>query len=300
MPHLYLAIALQQQYVPGALSTENAELGRRTEMELRRAWDLDPQGWIAAGLLGQLTLSERRFTDAREWYGKALTRQSNNAEIWYMLGVVAWQQGLTNEAIANFEKCVSLDPLNADAMEYLSRMTGGEWLERSYDARSERVQALLVGGENVSSCSGDPDWLLKTCAWVATLAPPPPPPPPPPMAGTVSGSSSSVSVTFEPRVGTFNEPPPIRVASAVQSRKLISRVDPEAPADSPEEPPMRFVVVIGNAGRIDREILISGNPWLAQTAVAALREWVYEPTLVDEKPVEVVTEVRIEFRRGRQ
>jgi protein TonB len=86
----------------------------------------------------------------------------------------------------------------------------------------------------------------------------------------------------------------------VQSRKLISRVDPEAPAESPEEPPMRFVVVIGNAGRIGTEILISGNPWLAQTAVAALREWVYEPTLVDEKPVEVVTEVRIEFRRGRQ
>jgi hypothetical protein len=62
---------------------------------------------------------------------------------------------------------------------------------------------------------------------------------------------------------------------------------------------MRFVVVIGNDGRIGREILISGNPWLAQTAVAALREWVYEPTLVDEKPIAVVTEVRIEFRRPR-
>ena len=59
---------------------------------------------------------------------------------------------------------------------------------------------------------------------------------------------------------------------------------------------MRFVVVIGNDGRIGREIFISGNPWLTQMAVAALREWVYEPTLVDEKPVAVVTEVRIGFR----
>jgi hypothetical protein len=85
----------------------------------------------------------------------------------------------------------------------------------------------------------------------------------------------------------------------VQAKKLIGKVDPEAPAESPGEPPMRFVVVIGNTGRIAREILISGNPWLAQTAVAALRQWVYELTLVDEKPVAVVTEVRIEFRRGR-
>jgi tetratricopeptide (TPR) repeat protein len=114
-------------------------------MELLRAWDLDPQGWIAAALLGRLALAERRFTDAREWYGKALTLQSNNAEIWYMLGVLAWQQGLRNEAIANFEKYASLDPLQIHAMEYLSYMTGGEWLERSRDARSESVQASFAG-----------------------------------------------------------------------------------------------------------------------------------------------------------
>ena len=34
-----------------------------------------------------------------------------NADIWCMLGFIAWQQGLRNEAIANFEKSVSLDPL---------------------------------------------------------------------------------------------------------------------------------------------------------------------------------------------
>ena len=72
---------------------------------------------------------------------------------------------------------------------------------------------------------------------------------------------------------------------------------PEVPADLAQEPPMRFVVVIGNDGRISREVLISGNRWLVQTAVAALREWVYEPTLVNEKSVAVVTEVRIGFRR---
>ena len=60
---------------------------------------------------------------------------------------------------------------------------------------------------------------------------------------------------------------------------------------------MRFVVLIEKDGRIASEFLISGNPWLAQMAVTALREWVYEPTLVDGKSVEVVTEVRVGFRR---
>jgi hypothetical protein len=206
-------------------------------------------------------------------------------------------RGLTT---VRLEKSVSLDPLQTTAMEYLSHTIGGKWLERLYDARSERAQAFLAGAESVASDSGDRDSLLKTYAWVATLAPPlPPPPPPPPRVGNGMGSSSS-GISFDPRIVTSNEPPPIRVASAVQARKLISKADPEAPADWPEEPSMRFVVVIGNDGRIVREVLISGNPWLTQTAVAALREWVYEPTLVNEKPVAAVTEVRIEFRRGRE
>jgi Flp pilus assembly protein TadD len=303
VPHLYLAIALYQRYIPGALSEEHAELRRRTEIELLRAWDLDPHGWIAAALLGQLAVAERRFTDAREWYGKALALQSNDAGIWCMLGFIASQQGLRNEAIADFEKSVSLDPMQTDAMEYLSHMIGGEWLERLSDARSESAQAFLAGAKSVASDSRDPDWLLKTWTRGAALSPlpplpPQPPPPPPPGVDTRRGSGSSATISFD-RMPTSNEPPPIRVASPVQARKLIRNVEPEAPADWPEEPPMRFVVVIGNDGRIGREILISGNPWLAQTAVAALREWVYEPTLVEEKPIAVVTEVRIEFRRPR-
>jgi hypothetical protein len=262
-------------------------------MELRRAWDLDPQGWIAAVLLGKLALDEKRFTDAREWYGKALNLQSNNADIWCMLGVLAFQQGVRNEAIADFEKSASLDPLQTRAMEYLSQMTGGEWLERLYDARSEGAQAFLAGAKSVA-CD-DPDLFLKSLLRAMTPLPPPlPPPPPPPGVNTRRASNSTPTISFEPLMLT--SPPPIRVASAVQARKLIRKVEPEVPADWPEEPPMRFVVVVGNDGRIGREILISGNPWLAQMAVAALRECVYEPTLVGEKPVAVVTEVRIGFR----
>jgi len=266
--HVYLAVALHQQYISGALSG----LVRMRSLGGALRWSCCGRGISIHRVgsqppyLGRLALAERRFTDAREWYGKALTLQSNNAEIWYMLGVLAWQQGLRNEAIANFEKSASLDPLQIHAMENLSDMTGGEWLERSRDARSESVQASFAGGaESVDPDSGDPDWLLKW--WVRAMALTLPPPPPP-RVGPGRGSSSGATISFWPRI----EPPPIRVAPAVQARKLMSKVEPEVPADWPEESPMRFVVVIGNDGRIGREVLISGNPSLAQMAVAALRE----------------------------
>jgi hypothetical protein len=117
-------------------------------MELRRAWGLDPQGWIAAALLGQLALSERRFADTRDWCGKADPAIKQRGGLVHV-GVIPWQQGLRNEAIADFEKSVSLDPLHTRAMAYLSHMTGGEWLERLYNARSERAQAFLAAEESV-------------------------------------------------------------------------------------------------------------------------------------------------------
>jgi protein TonB len=64
------------------------------------------------------------------------------------------------------------------------------------------------------------------------------------------------------------------------------------------EDPVRFVVVIGKEGHIVTETLISGNPWLVQTAVEALRRWVYQPTLANGRQVDVVTEVRLEFKPG--
>jgi protein TonB len=102
-------------------------------------------------------------------------------------------------------------------------------------------------------------------------------------------------IRFEPIVRTADQPAPIRVAPAVQARKLIARVDPEYAAGAPAEP-MRFVVVIGKDGHIMGETLIDANRRLVRTAREALRQWIYQPTLVDGKQVEVVTEVRVEFK----
>jgi len=41
--------------------------------------------------------------------------------------------------------------------------------------------------------------------------------------------------------------------------------------------------------------LISGHPLLAPAAMAAVKQWVYKPTLLNGDPVEVSTEIDVNF-----
>ena len=46
---------------------------------------------------------------------------------------------------------------------------------------------------------------------------------------------------------------------------------------------------------MERVEVLSGNAILAQAAVAAVRQWRYEPTRLDGQPVEVETSVTVTF-----
>jgi protein TonB len=56
-----------------------------------------------------------------------------------------------------------------------------------------------------------------------------------------------------------------------------------------------FTVVIGKDGRVSNVQLVSGHPLLVAAARDAVRQWVYKPTLLNGEPVEVVTEVAVNF-----
>ncbi len=254
VPHLYLALGWFQQYIPNAVSADNADRARRAETELRRALTLDPMSRIAVVMLGQLAFYEGRLEEARKWYRKALAAEPRNADIWCTLGTIAQQQWLRqgkpahqpilDEAIVDFEKAVALDPVHEVAMQYLSLLlreragtrdgdeerrqdlaAADRWLEKSADARAEKVQAAIARTVSRPPDIGDPDPLLKQWALMAVS---PPPPPASAKGGPASGGPRSHGVIrFEPTVRSADEAPPIRVAPAVQAQKLIAKVDPE-------------------------------------------------------------------------
>jgi protein TonB len=57
--------------------------------------------------------------------------------------------------------------------------------------------------------------------------------------------------------------------------------------------------IIDTGGRIRDLHALSGNPLLVPAALEAVRQWVYSPTLLNGKPVEVIAPITVIFRLTR-
>lgn len=90
----------------------------------------------------------------------------------------------------------------------------------------------------------------------------------------------------------------IRVGGNVQAAKLIRKTPPEYPALAKQariQGTVRFNVVIAKDGTIQNLMLVSGHPLLVPPAQEAVRQWVYQPTLLNGNPVQVITTVDVNF-----
>jgi len=91
----------------------------------------------------------------------------------------------------------------------------------------------------------------------------------------------------------------VRVDPEMQQRKLIHSVRPKYPDVARHagiQGAVRLRAIIAKDGSVQDVKVISGPYLLAQAAAEAVRQWRYEPTLMDDKPVSVVTTVTVEFK----
>jgi protein TonB len=58
---------------------------------------------------------------------------------------------------------------------------------------------------------------------------------------------------------------------------------------------VRFTAIIGRDGTIQNLTLVSGHPLLVSSAQEAVKQWRYKPTLLNGEPVEVVTQIDVNF-----
>ncbi len=58
---------------------------------------------------------------------------------------------------------------------------------------------------------------------------------------------------------------------------------------------VRFTAIIGKDGTIQNLTVVSGHPLLVPAAQDAVKQWVYKPTLLNGEPVEVVTQIDVNF-----
>ena len=57
--------------------------------------------------------------------------------------------------------------------------------------------------------------------------------------------------------------------------------------------------VIGRDGSIEKMQVLSGHPLLVKAAVDAVSQWLYRPYYLNDQPVEVETQVTVNFVLGR-
>lgn len=115
-------------------------------------------------------------------------------------------------------------------------------------------------------------------------------------------AASLKRATEEPRIARFPDPTPgvkrITVGGGVQSAKMVNTVQPDYPPLAKQariQGTVRFTALIGPDGTIKNLTLLGGHPLLVQAATLAVKQWVYNPTLLNGEPVEVVTQIDVNF-----
>lgn len=115
------------------------------------------------------------------------------------------------------------------------------------------------------------------------------------MNGVLGGIVNSTSAVAVPKMAT---PQRVRVSSGVQSGLLVRKVNPTYPPLARQARIQGVVVLqaqISKDGNIENLQLVSGHPMLAPAAIEAVKQWKYKPYLLNGEPVEVETQVQVNF-----
>jgi periplasmic protein TonB len=136
----------------------------------------------------------------------------------------------------------------------------------------------VVGGVYGGVPGGGPGGVIGGIIGAAASAAPPPPPP--------------------VRVEAPKAPMRIRVGGNVIAAKKVRDarvIYPPLAKTARIQGQVRFTAIIGRDGTIQNLQLISGHPLLVPAAQAAVSQWVYQPTLLNGEPVEVITQIDVNF-----
>jgi TonB family protein len=310
-PRLYLATAYMQQYIPGADSAENLVIVERAEAGFRAVLTIEADNRVALESLAALELNERKFDEARVWYQRLIKVDPTNDRAYYSMGFIAWSKwypayitarvetGMSPEGpgpirdaavrrslrsqywqvlddgIWNLNKALDLNPQEADAMAYLNLLTR----ERAdlRDTKEEYDRDIREADQWMEKATE----IRKMKAVQGGMVPPPPLP----STGHGQGGPGQPSER-------------IIVAGSVQQQKLVSQMPPVYPPLARQagiHGNVKLTVVIAVDGGVRNIQLVSGHPLLVPAALEAVKQWRYQPTLLNGAPVEVSTTIDVNF-----
>jgi TonB family protein len=319
-PHLYLGTAYMSIWIPGLDTPENNANARLAETEFKRVLELDAKSTVALASLASMSYAEapslqgeektRKLDESMDWYKRLAAVDPMNKEAPYSMGVITWTKWypalittraklqmlpadpgplpapereelkakystMLDEGIANLDRALQIDPQYADAMAYINLLireradlretkeeyaadiaVADEWIRKNLDAKKAQAQSGIV-----------------------------PPAPPLPYASAGGGGGSRT---------------PVRDGGAIQPQtvtpvKTVEPIYPPLAKQAHISGTVRFTLRIGKDGSIQNIQLISGHPLLIAAARDAVKQYIYNPVLLNGNPVEAVTQVDVHF-----
>jgi TonB family protein len=113
---------------------------------------------------------------------------------------------------------------------------------------------------------------------------------------------NGVLLEISSRPAAAAPPSRIRVGGNVQQAMLTQQPKPIYPAETKAQRiqgTVRLGAIINRDGTVQTLDLLAGDPLLADAAMSAVKQWVYKPTLLNGEPVEVATEIAVNFTLSR-
>lgn len=157
-----------------------------------------------------------------------------------------------------------------------------------------RKKMAVLGFEDKE---GRPYFLSFHVTKVAGVAPPPPPPPaapapPPPPSPEEIKQTKEIIREFEKGA--------VKVEGAIKPPKIIKKVQPVYPVEA-RQAKVEGAVILGvrtdNQGRVKSAMVYkSKEPLLVEPTIAAVKQWIYEPLVIQGKPVEAVFTVTVNYK----
>ena len=115
--------------------------------------------------------------------------------------------------------------------------------------------------------------------------------------GGIIGNTPQVAPP-PPPVKKVETPKRITVGGNVQKARLLRQVQPQYPPLARQariQGTVKLTAIIDHDGSIQKLEVVSGHPLLIPSALQAVKQWRYKPTLLNNQPVEVVTQVDVNF-----
>jgi protein TonB len=115
-------------------------------------------------------------------------------------------------------------------------------------------------------------------------------------AGGSDGSLSNITAgdnAAKPILQTLS------ISQGVSQGLLLKKVQPAYPSSALRmrtEGGVKLLATIGKTGNVTEVKVVSGEPLLTQSAVEAVKQWKYKPYLLNGAPVEIQTEISINFK----